>query len=233
VNQILGVITARGGSKGIPRKNLVRLAGKPLVQWTVEAALGSKLLTRLILSTDDPEIAALARELGVDVPFMRPEELSTDDAPTVPVLQHAVDFLERKGFSFDAICLLQPTSPLRKTQHINDCIEMLFEENADAVVSVLTVPHQYNPHWVYLQNEDATLRLSTAEREPIPRRQLLPPAFHRDGSVYVVRRDVLMEQNSLFGQRLVGYPLDSDQAVNIDSAEQLAQAEELLLLREE
>lgn len=229
--KVLGIVTARGGSKGIPRKNLVTLAGKPLLQYTAEAALAAKTLSRVILSTDDPEIAEVGRLCGLEVPFMRPKELAQDDTPTLPVLQHAVRFLEEKGERYDAICLLQPTNPLRKPEWIDDCVRLLFERGADAVVTVLPVPYEYNPHWVYFQREDGTLYLSTGEKEPIPRRQLLPPAFHREGSVYVTRRDVLMEQNSLYGEKLLGYVLNPEECVNIDSIEDLARAEELLKKR--
>ena len=226
--KVLGVVTARGGSKGIPRKNLVPLLGKPLLQYTAECALSARSLSRVILSTDDPEIAEVGKRLGLDVPFLRPKELAQDDTPTLPVLQHAVRFLEEQGEQYDAVCLLQPTNPLRKPGWIDDCVRLLSETGADAVVTVLPVPYEYNPHWVYFQREDGTLYLSTGEKEPIPSRQLLPPAYHREGSVYVTRRDVLMEQNSLYGDKLLGYVLDPNESVNIDSPDDLIKAEELL-----
>lgn len=229
---VLGIITARGGSKGIPRKNLALLDGKPLLQYTAECALAARSLSRVILSTDDREIAKIGRRCGLDVPFIRPQELARDETPTLPVLQHAVRFLEDQGERYDAICLLQPTNPLRKPEWIEDCVRLLFEKDADAVVTVLPVPHEYNPHWVYFRRDDGTLYLSTGEQEPLPRRQLLPPAFHREGSVYVTRRDVLMERNSLYGERVLGYLLDPEETVNIDGPEDLARAEALLRRRE-
>jgi|GEM_PF-75007 len=229
---VLGIIPARGGSKGIPRKNLALLCGKPLLQYTAEAALAATTLTRVILSTDDPEIAEVGRRCGLDVPFMRPQELGRDDTPTLPVVQHAVRFLEERGDFYDAICLLQPTNPLRRPEWIDACVRLLFERGADAVVTVLPVPHEYNPHWVYFQREDGTLYLSTGEQEPLPRRQLLPPAFHREGSVYVTRRDVLMERNSLYGESVLGYVLDPEETVNVDGPEDVARAEVLLAERE-
>src|SRR6266542_3101672 len=183
----LAVIPARGGSKGVPRKNIRPLLGRPLLAYTAEAALGARGVRRAVLSTDDAEIAEVGRECGLDVPFLRPAELALDDTPTLPALQHAVGFLEARGDRFDYICLLQPTQPLRTAEDIDRCIDLLLSENLDAVVSVLPVPHQYNPHWVYFRRPDGSLRLSTGESAPIPRRQELPPAFHRDGSVYVTR----------------------------------------------
>lgn len=229
--KVLGIITARGGSKGIPRKNLALLLGKPLLQYTAEAALAAASLSSVILSTDDEEIAELGRGFGLEVPFVRPKELAADDTPTLPVLQHAVTLLEDRGRNFDAICLLQPTSPLRRPEHIDGCVDLLFTRHADAVMTVLPVPHQYNPRWVYFQDQNGTLRISTGDNEPVTRRQDLPSAFHREGSVYVVRRDVLMNRNSLYGETVLGYPMDEADSINIDDPAHLRRAEELLQLR--
>jgi len=226
--KVLGIITARGGSKGIPRKNIRPLCGKPLLAYTAEAALSARLLSSVVLSTEDDEIAAVGQACGLRVPFMRPLELAGDRVPSLPVVQHAVRWLSEHGELYDAVCLLQPTNPLRKAEHIDACLELLQSKNADAVVSVLSVPHEYNPHWVYFEDASGALRISTGEAQPIPRRQDLPPAFHRDGSVYVTKRDVLMERNSLFGDRLVGYPMDPAHSVNIDLPEDWQVAEELL-----
>lgn len=226
--RVLGIIPARGGSKGIPRKNVRLLAGRPLLQYTAEAALAARGLFRVILSTEDEEIAAVGRQCGIEVPFLRPPELSRDDTPTLPVLQHAVAALEKEGARFDAICLLQPTAPLRLSSDIDGCIDLLAESGADSVVTVLPVPHEHNPHWVYFRNEQGFLRLSTGEDAPIPRRQLLPPAFHREGSVYVMRRDILMAQNSLYGTTVAGFLIDPSCSVNIDTMEDWIEAERLL-----
>jgi len=226
--RVLGLIPARGGSKGVPRKNIRLLCGKPLLQYTAEAALSAHLLSHVILSTEDEEIAQVGRRCGLDVPFLRPAELAQDHTPTLPVVQHAVNWMETHGEHFDAICLLQPTNPLRLPQVIDACIELLKQSEVDAVVTILPVPAEYNPHWVYFQDEDGLLRLSTGELDPIPRRQSLPVAFHREGSVYVTRRNIVMAQNSLCGRSLVGYPLDPEQSVNIDGLEDWERAERLL-----
>src|SRR5262245_25269040 len=114
--QVLGVVTARGGSKSIPRKNLAPLLGRPLLAYTAEAALGSRRLTRVVLSTDDPEIARVGRQCGLEVPFLRPPELARDETPTIPVLQHAVRELEASDRRYDAVLVLQPTNPLRRAE---------------------------------------------------------------------------------------------------------------------
>ncbi len=229
--RVLGLIPARGGSKGVPRKNIKLLAGKPLLAYTAEAALAAKRLARVVLSTDDAEIAEVGKESGVEVPFFRPAELAEDSTPTLPVVQHALSFLERQGDRFDAVCLLQPTNPLRRAGDIDACIELMEHHAADCVVSVLRVPAEHNPHWVYFVNSDGSLRLSTGETTPIPRRQELPPAFHREGSIYITRRDVVMTQNSLFGARVVGYEMTPSLSVNIDTPEDWKLAEQLIVAK--
>jgi CMP-N-acetylneuraminic acid synthetase len=229
--KVLGVIPARGGSKGIPRKNIRILAGKPLLQYTAESALAAKRLTRVVLSTEDAEIAEVGRRCGLDVPFLRPADLARDDTPTLPVLQHAVRTLESASERYDAICLLQPTCPMRRPADIDACIGLLESSGASSVVTLLPVPAEYNPHWVYFRSDDGFFRLSTGEANPIPRRQALPPAFFREGSVYVTCRDVLMRQNSLYGPRLKGYFIEASRTVNIDTPQDWERAEELLRSR--
>ncbi len=226
--KVLGLIPARGGSRGIPRKNARSLSGRPLLDYTAQAAFGARGLARVILSTEDPEIAALGRRCGLEVPFLRPADLAADDTPTLPVVQHAVRVLEEAGDRFDAVCLLQPTHPLRRSEDIDACVEMLARDGADAVVTVLPVPPQFNPHWTYSRCQDGCLHIVTGEWSPIPRRQDLPEAFCREGSVYVTRRDVLMEQNSLYGRLLIGYPLDASRCLNLDTAEDWERAEAIL-----
>jgi CMP-N-acetylneuraminic acid synthetase len=226
--RVLGVIPARGGSKGVPRKNVRLLGGRPLLQWTADAALAAERLARVVLSTDDLEIAEIGRACGIDVPFLRPAELARDDTPTLPVVQDVLRRLEEGGERYDAVCLLQPTSPFRSADDIDACIELLESSAADSVISVLRVPAEYNPHWVYFRDGDGALQLSTGEPQPIPRRQALPPAYHRDGTVYVTRRDAVLEEGSLYGARTVGYEMDPRRSVNIDTEADWDRAERML-----
>jgi CMP-N,N'-diacetyllegionaminic acid synthase len=226
--RVLGLIPARGGSKGVLRKNVRQLAGKPLLQWTTEAALASRTLACVVLSTDDEEIAAVGRDCGVLVPFLRSSGLADDDTPTLPVVQHALRELEKIGDAFDAVCLLQPTSPFRTAGDIDGCVQLFLQSGADTVMSILRVPSEYNPHWIYVRNSDGSLALFTGESHPLPRRQMLPPAFRRDGSVYVTRRSVVMEQNTLYGSRLLGYEVQRDDSVNIDTPADWRRAEALM-----
>jgi CMP-N,N'-diacetyllegionaminic acid synthase len=170
----------------------------------------------LILSTEDEEIAAVGRKFGLDVPFMRPPELAQDSTPSLPVVRHAVLELEKANDFYDAVCLLQPTNPLRRFEDIDACVRLLFESQADSVISVLPVPHEYNPHWVFLRN-GGSLSLAMGGGEPIARRQDLPLAFHRDGSVYVTRRDTLINQNSLYGEKILGCEIEPRFSANIDT----------------
>ena len=229
--RVLGLIPARGGSQGVPGKNIKLLAGKPLLAYTAEAALAARRLARVILSTDDPAIAAVGRDCGLDVPFLRPAELARADTPTLPVVLHALAWAEAHDAahtaSYDAICLLQPTTPLRPAGEIDACIALLESSGAESVITVLPVPHEYNPHWVYVEDAAGQLRLSTGEPEPIPRRQALPPAYHRSGSVYVTRWAVAAG-GSLYGRSTRAVIGDPALSVNINTPEDWARAEALL-----
>lgn len=218
--RVLGVIPARGGSKGIPRKNVRLLGEKPLLAYTANAARKSALLSRLLLSTDDPEIAEVARAEGLEVPFVRPSELALDSTPMIDVVLHCIHWVQGQGEQYDAICLLQPTSPLRSAKTIDTCISELWAHAADCVVSVRPVPAEYNPHWVYFAEPDGRLRLSTGEDEPIPARQQLPAAYHRDGSVFVARTEGVLARRSLYGERTIGVVSPEAEACDLDTEEQ-------------
>ncbi len=222
---VLGLIPARGGSRGVPRKNVRELGGRPLIAWTAEAALGAECLDRVVLSTDDDEIAEVGRTAGIEVPFVRPAELAGDTTPMIDVVVHALETLEAMGASFEAVCLLQPTNPFRGAALIDAAVNRFFETSADSVFTTLVVPPEHNPHWVYLETADGSLRLATGEDTPIGRRQDLPPAFHREGSVYVSRVAMVFEDRSLYGARSVGIGVDPAASVNIDTAADWERAE--------
>lgn len=226
--RVLGLIPARGGSKGVPGKNIRPLCGKPLLAYTAESALAAETLSRVVLSTDDEAIAGVGRELGLEVPFMRPAELAQDASPTLPVVRHALMELAAEGDDFDAVCLLQPTNPLRRRSDIDGSVRLLIDTGADSVVSVLAVPHEYNPHWVYLEDEEGFIRLATGGADPVSRRQDLPGAFHRDGTVYVTRSEVVLEAGSLYGNKVRPFRIDPEWSVNIDTEDDWNKAERLL-----
>lgn len=226
--RVVGLIPARGGSKGVPRKNLRLLGGRPLLSWTADTALSASSLERVVLSTDDPEIAAAGRYLGLDVPFLRPPELAADDTPTLDVVIHALNWLERSGDQYDALVLLQPTSPFRSPDLIDQAVKILQEQDATSVITVRPVPHRYNPHWVFQPDERGVLRLATGDKEPLPRRQLLPEAYIRDGRLYAVRTQVALKQGTLYGDRCMPLYQCDVEDINLDTLEDFATAERLL-----
>lgn len=226
--KVLGLIPARGGSKGIPGKNIKPLQGKPLLAYTFDSAKQSQLLTRTILSSDDQEIIKVANQIGLEVPFIRPAMLATDKSPTLPVIQHALKFLKEQGQEFDAVCLLQTTYPFRAPGFIDKAIQRMMETQADAVVSVLPVPHEYNPHWVFEETHGGLLRIATGEKEILSRRQDLPAAYHRDGAIYLTKSETILDHNSLYGEKLSFIESDFSRYVNLDTLQDWQKAENLV-----
>lgn len=226
----LAIVPARGGSRGIPRKNIRQLGGHPLLAFTLATAEAAGL-GRVVLSTEDEEIAEVGRGLGFDVPFLRPEHLAGPETATVPVLLDVLARLrEREELSdVDYVCLLQPTSPLRQVEDIDRCLDRLSSvPSADSAVTVRPVPAEHNPHWVYRQDEGGVIRLFLSDQEPISRRQDLPPVWHRDGSVYLVRRPVLEEHGTLYGKETLGIEALHPHWVNLDTLEDWRTAELLV-----
>lgn len=226
--KILGIIPARGGSKGVPRKNIKLLGNKPLLQYTSEVALESSLIDTLMLTSDDDEIMAVAKDLGIQVPFKRPEHLALDTTPTLPVIIHAIEYYKSIGQEFDAICLLQVTSPFRTVDFLDKAITTFIKKNTDSLVSVQQVPHEYNPHWVFEQDDLGNLKIATGESQIITRRQELPVSYHRDGSIYITKTSVLLEQHSLYGKSISYIESPKERYVNIDTMTDWEKAEELL-----
>jgi len=223
---ILGIIPARKGSKGIPHKNIRNLAGKPLIAYTIESAIKSKLIDKLIVSTDDEKAMDIAEEYQIEVPFLRPDCLSSDSSGSLEVVQHAIDFFERKDQFFDAVILLQPTTPFRENGSIDKAIEKFIDDKSDALVSVLPVPHQYNPHWVFKPSNKNFLELATQEKEIIKRRQDLPQTFYRDGSIYITKTEIL-KNGSFYGDRLSYQESDPKNHINLDTLDDWQKAEKI------
>ena len=222
--RVLAIIPARGGSKGVPKKNIKLLGGKPLIEYTIKDAKSSKFLTEIVVSTDDNEIANAAEKAGCKPPFIRPSELALDNSTSITVVQHAVDFFEKQNIFFDAICLLQPTSPFREKGFIDSAISKFIASKADSLVSVLPVPHEYNPHWTFKIGENNLLKIATGETEIIPRRQELPAAYHRDGSIYISKVSVI-KKGTFFGESISYIESNPHFYVNIDTIEDWQKAE--------
>ena len=231
--KILGIITARGGSKGVPGKNLKLLAGKPLLAYTIDAANNCAALDRVILSTEDEAIAAAGRAMGCEVPFTRPAELSRDDTPHLPVVQHAAAWMrDHANYTFDAVMVLQPTSPLRTSTDIAAAVALLESTGADSVLSVSEVPvHSHPSRTLRLDASDQAVLFATGEpvRKRINRRQDLPPAWLMNGAVYACRTAVLFaSEPSLYGDRVVAYRMPHERSSSIDDMDDWAAAERLL-----
>ena len=231
--KVLGVITARGGSKGIPGKNLKMLAGKPLLAYTIETARQSRVLDRVILSTEDEAIAAAGRDLGCDVPFIRPLDLAHDDTPHLPVIQHATRWMqERINYQPDAVMILQPTSPLRTGDDITAAVDLLARSGADSVLSVNEVPvHAHPMRTLRLDQAGNAVLFVSGEpvRTRINRRQDLPQAWVMNGAIYVCRTRVLFAaEPSLYGNRVVAYRMPAERSISIDDLEDWAAAERAL-----
>jgi CMP-N,N'-diacetyllegionaminic acid synthase len=226
--RILGIIAARGGSKGVPGKNIKLLNGKPLLQYTTEIALGSQYLTDVILSSDDKQIITVAENLGVQVPFIRPPALADDQTPTIDVIIHALQWFEKQAIFFDAICLLQVTSPFRTVEFLDKAITKFMDSGCDSLVSVQKVPHEYNPHWTFEVNPEGNLKIATGEEKIISRRQELPDAYHRDGSIYITKTEVLLQQHSLYGESTSFIESSPEFYVNIDTLADWEKAEQMI-----
>ena len=225
--RILGFIPARGGSKGVPGKNKKLLAGKPLIAYTIEAAQQSTGLAHLFVSTDDAETAAIAEQHSVPVPQLRPAELAQDSTPTLPVIINTLDYLaETQGVQFDAVCILQPTSPFRRAGLIDDCVNDFIQSGADTLFTTVPVPDEFNPHWVFEPGENGNLRISTGDETMIPRRQSLPPAFIRDGCIYLIKTNIL-RTGTLYGPVIRGFQNSTEFAVNIDTQADWQHAEQV------
>jgi CMP-N-acetylneuraminic acid synthetase len=229
MHNILGLIPARGGSKGIPQKNIVLCAGKPLLAYSVEAALSSVYINRVLISTDDAKIAEIAQNHGAEAPFLRPDHLAQDETPALPVIQHAVTRLAAQ-FDWHAaiIVYLQPTSPLRRAEHIDAAIQILLDHQADTVVSVTEVPHQFHPLSVLQHTPNGLMPFLAGEEAPL-RRQDKPVLYARNGpAVLAMTRQTVMEQNTLYGQKTLPYIMQAQDSLDIDTPFDLKLAECLL-----
>jgi len=212
--EVLAIIPARGGSKGIPKKNLADLAGKPLLVWTIEAALNATTLTRVIVSTDSEEIAAVARQHGAEV-IARPAPLAEDRSPTEPVIAHALAVLADEGYRPELIVLLQPTSPLRPAATIDACVDKVRRENLD---SLFTAHEDHGLYWTVVEDRPTPLY----DYRHRPRRQEMPPTVRENGAVYVTRRSCFEECANRLGGNIGVYLMPPRQSLDIDSPEDLA-----------
>ena len=227
--KVLTIIPARSGSKGVKKKNIKLLDGTPLLNWTIQSALeASQKLDEIIVSTDSDEIAKIAKNSGVEVPFIRPENLATDTAKSIDVIQHALEFMESKlNLEYDWVLTLQPTTPFRSHIDIEHALDLAKNSDCDSVISVVRV---YSHHPILMKRiENGKLIPFTAEEKEGTRRQdYTPPAFMRNGAIYLTKRDIVVNEKSLWGKDIHPLEMPDDRSINIDSQIDYLIAESML-----
>lgn len=224
----LGIIPARGGSKGIPRKNIRNICGKPLIEYSISSAKESNKLTHFVVSTEDAEIAEISKKLGAHV-INRSAEIANDDTPMLPVIQDAVRREEKRlGLKYDVVLILQPTTPMRTGEDIDSAITLLVNSRADSVVSVYKVSDAHPARMYKITDKKLT---PFAPEIADVRRQELPPVYHRNGAIYCFKRDLVMEQETFFGDDIRPLVMDAEVSVNIDEEMDLLIAELVIAKR--
>ena len=224
--EVLAVIPARGGSRGLPGKNLAELAGRPLLAYTADCVGDCRRPVRAVLSTDDEAVARLGRRLGLEAPFRRPAELAADDTPTLPVIQHALAELSAaEGYRPEVVAVLQPTSPLRNAAHLEAALELFSSVDCDSLISLAPVEH--HPAWAWRIVDG----LAVPENADPPRRRQDLPSLHRpNGAVYLTTPE-LLAADRLLGRRVAALTMEPWESVDIDDAWDLAVAEAALIYR--
>jgi len=219
---ILAIIPARGGSKGIPRKNIKSIAGKPLIVWTIEEAKKSRYIDKLILSSEDDEIIKVAEEWDCEVPFVRPKDLALDETPGIEPVIHAIATLNQR---YDYICLLQPTSPLRKVLHIDQCIKKCIDMETNSCIGVQEVDK--HPYWMYKINKEEKLEPLFQEMK-LTRRQDAEKVYAINGAIYFAKTDFILNENSFIGHNTSAFLMDKISSIDIDDMSDFQYADYLL-----
>lgn len=217
--KVVAIIPARGGSKGIPRKNLVNFSGKPLIQWSIEAALNSKYITEVVISSDDDEILNLAQKNKGVLIIKRPLEFAQDNSKTEPVLIHVLESL--KDVNFDYLILLQPTSPLRTSKDIDLAFEKLLNSEATSLISVCELEH--HPYKSFNVDENGYLQGIINNKYPFYPRQELPKTFRANGSIYIIKVNEFIKNNSLLTSKTIHFEMSVDSSLDIDTMDDFKQ----------
>lgn len=226
---VLAVIPARGGSKGIPKKNIKNLAGKPLIAWSILNAIDSKYIDNCIVSTDSKEIADIAESYGCNVPFLRPKELSLDESPSYPFMEHAINFYKEKNIEYDYFILLEPTSPLRETKDIDEALEILVKkkEIADSIVGVSKVEATHPVFDVKINSEGLIEPFMDSEFK-IYRRQDIEPLYFKEGSIYISKVKILLKEKTFYHKRTLPFIFPRWKSIEIDEMIDFIYAEAVL-----
>ena len=211
----IAVIPARGGSKGVPGKNIKLLYDKPLIAYTIEAAIQSQRFDHVIVSTDSKEIAEVSQKWGADIPFLRPDYLSGDAVSSDDVILHALEYYEMQGINFDIVCKLQPTSPLRTSEHIKEAFNLLYEKDSDYVVSVCECEH--SPLWTGVLGADNSMDCFMKEQDKTACRQTLPKYYRLNGAIYMGKVDLYKKNGNFLGKNATAYIMEQRDSIDIDS----------------
>jgi len=216
--KILAIIPARGGSKGLPRKNIIELAGKPLIAWTIEASLNSKYITKTVVSSDDDEILNISKQYKADT-IKRPDELALDTTTSEPVIRHVLEKLQQENKEFDYLVLLQPTSPLRDVKNIDNAFGMLFKSDATALISVCEIDNKILK--AFKQNEDGFIEGISNNKYPFMRRQDLPKTYMSNGAIYIIKVEEFMKNSGFFTDKTISFEMNEIKSLDIDTLEDL------------
>ncbi|MDG9668647.1 acylneuraminate cytidylyltransferase family protein [Hahella sp. CR1] len=232
--RVLAIIPARGGSKGLPGKNIRPLCGVPLVGWPIRAALQSRYVDRVLVSTDSPEIAEVAKSQGAEVPFLRPDELAGDCAPTAPVLLHTLDWCRQHGESYDYLVLLEPTSPLTEATDVDKALEMLFgSREAQAIVGVADVDVHHPVYCAVIKERGLLAPYQGGDFAAMPRRQDIPDVYYFDGTLYISTVEALREKGGFYHDRTLPYVVPKWKALDVDTLTDFICVEAVMQRREE
>ncbi len=213
--EVVALIPARGGSKGLPRKNILEMAGKPLIAWSIIQAKQSDIIDRVVVSTDDKEITEIADSFGAEIPFVRPKELATDEAKGLDVILHALRWFKEHGQTADIITVLQPTSPLRLPADIDNSLDFFLEREADAVVSVCKTEH--HPYWSNVLPEDKCMKDFIRNDVDKKNREELPEYYRLNGAIFIAKADFMIQNESYYGDNTYAYVMPEDRSIDIDS----------------
>jgi CMP-N,N'-diacetyllegionaminic acid synthase len=230
-HRILAIIPARGGSKGLPGKNIAPLAGKPLIAWTIQEAAKSRYLDRCIISSESKKILSVARASLGDCPFVRPKEYARDSSPMIECVSHAISWTKKNDIPYDVILVLQPTSPLRTVADIDGAIESFFAKGYKSLVSVCEAEH--NPLWSNTLPGDLSMRSFLPEKIRHKQRQALPVYYRLNGALYLAYTDYLVKHKSFFTRDAFAYCMPTERSIDVDSALDLEIAAYLLTKRAE
>ncbi|ENM1123433.1 acylneuraminate cytidylyltransferase family protein [Vibrio parahaemolyticus] len=225
----LALITARGGSKGLPRKNILDLNGKPLIAWTIKAAVECSKIERVFVSTDDEEISRISRAYGAEI-INRPKELALDNSSSIEVINHAISWFSKNNVFCDNMVLLQPTSPLRNSGHLDEALKNFEKNNANLIISVFEPEH--TPFKSYVENKDGSIRGLYHDEAPYMRRQDLPVAYQPNGAIYAFSTIAFKENNTFPTSKVYPYIMSKEDSIDIDTIAELKYAENIMKEKE-